>query len=124
MSACQRLLQCAPAHADRAETSKESGAPDLKECSTLMEQVAGCGACAVDRLCDVSGRLLLQTRRGKNSEAPSNTAFVWIGGGVIVWRWDSKQTNPPVMDQVPRSSAVPAEAEAAKKKGNKKSHDF
>lgn len=38
------------------------------------------------------------------------------GGGVIVWRWDSDQTKPP---QVPSSSAVPAEADAAKKEKEK-----
>lgn len=54
---------------------------------------------------------------GKDGEAPSNAASVWMGrGGVIVWRWDPDQTNPPVMDQVPGSSATPAEAASAKKR--------
>lgn len=36
--------------------------------------------CAVYCLCDVWGLLSLQTRHGKDREAPSNAAFVWMDG--------------------------------------------
>lgn len=68
-------------------------------------------------VCVMSGAVSrLQTRPGKDSEAPSNAAFVWMGGVVSVWRWDPDQTNPPVTHQVPGSSVIPTEADSAKKK--------
>lgn len=87
--------------------------PDLTECCSLTEQVAVYGVPAVYCLCDVWGPLCLQTRHGKDGEAPSNAAFVWTGGGISVWRWNPDQTIPPVADQVAGSSTMRAESDTA-----------
>lgn len=79
----------------------------------LIEQVSVYGVSAVYCLCDVWGPLSLQTRHGKDREAPSNALFVWTGGEISVWRWDPDQTIPPVADQVAGSSAMRAESDTA-----------
>lgn len=88
--------------------------PDLTECSSQIEQVAVHGVSAVYCLCDVWGLLCLQTRHGKDGEAPSNAAFVWRGGGGIsVWRWDPDQIIPPVAAQIAGRPAMQAESDTA-----------
>ena len=84
--------------------------PDLTECS-LIGQVAVYGVPAVYCLCDVWGLLCLQTRHGKDGEAPSNAAFVWTGGEISVWKWNPDQTIPPVVDQVAGSPAMRVESD-------------
>lgn len=86
-----------------------------------VQLVDGAGSLFMQRplftVCVMSGAVSrLQTRHGKDSEAPSNAAFVWMGGRFSVWRLDPDQTNPPVTHQVPGSSVIPAEADSAKKK--------
>lgn len=75
-------------------------------CYIGWEQVAVYGVPAVYCLCDVWGLLCLQTRYGKDGEAPSNVVFVWTGGEISVWSWSPDQTIPPVADQVAGNSAM------------------
>lgn len=73
-----------------------------------MEQVAGNGA----HSCLSTVRCL------GPAHVPNQGLFGWLGGRrvVIAWKWDPDLTNPPVIDQDPGSSAIPAEANSAGKK--------
>lgn len=96
----------------------ELRARELRECSSLMEQVAVYAASAVYRLCDVWGRLSSPNKAWERQRGTQQCCICLdggVGGGVSVWRWDPDQTNPPVTHQVPGSSVIPAEADSAKK---------
>lgn len=90
---------------------KESGAPGLNLCSALMEQVAVYGARAVYRLCDVWGRLSSPNKAWERQRGTQQCHVCLDGGGLLY--------GDGILDQVPGSSAIPAEADSAGK-----SNDF
>ena len=102
---CQRISPTVGPRPHRVQLSNRTG-------SCLWR------ACCVLSVCDVWGLLCLQTRHGKDREAPSYAAFVWTGGEIGVWRWDPDQTIPPVADQVAGSSVLQAHSDIASISGS------
>lgn len=96
--------------------AKESGAPDLKECSALMEQLAVYGACAVYRLCEVWLGPLAPNKAWER---------VGVGGGGGGWMYrDEIVTKEIHLWWIRFQEAQQYQQRLSHQKKQKKSHDF